>query len=179
MSTKLTTGVVRLSYLKVWEPDEKDDKYSVSIIIPKSDTATIAKCNAAQEAAKKLGIATKFGGKTNGLKMIIRDGDIDRPDDEAYKNSVFINCKSKRQPGIVDLSISPILDRAELYSGCYARVQIEFFPYLSPDGTSKGVGCSFANIQKVKDGEPLGATADRPETAFGDGFAPMDEDLLG
>ena len=76
--TQVITGEVRFSYAHVWEPSSingGDEKYSVSIIIPKSDTKTIKAINNAIEAAKQEGIA-KFGGKIPAnLKLPLRDGD--------------------------------------------------------------------------------------------------------
>ena len=145
----LITGKVRLSYEHVWEPvsiNGGDEKYSVSLIIPKSDTETIK--------AKQDG-RDKFGGKIPAnLKLPLRDGDIERPDDEAYADSYFINANSKDKPHIVDRNVDPILDRSEIYSGCYARVSISIYAFNS--NGSKGIACGLGNIQKIADGEPLG-----------------------
>lgn len=117
-NTKVITGKVRFSYANVWEPKSingGDEKYSVSLIIPKADTKTVNEVKAAIEAAKQEGKA-KFGGRVPAnLKTPLRDGDIDRPDDEAYKNSYFINANSKDKPQIVDKNVKPILDQSEVY----------------------------------------------------------------
>ena len=164
--TKVVTGVVRLSYANVWEPasiNGSNPKYSVSLIIPKTDTKTIDAINAAVDAAIKDG-AAKFGGKIPNkaaLKLPLRDGDLER-DDEAYKGAA---------PQIVDRSVEPILDRAEVYSGCYARVSINFYAFNS--NGNRGIACGLGNIQKVRDGEPLGgrsSAADDFSTDFDDDF---------
>jgi len=157
-TTKVVTGIVRLSYANVWEAvsiNGGTPKYSVSLIIPKNDTQTINDINEAIDNAIKAGIG-KFGGKIpnkSALKLPLRDGDIER-DDEAYKNSFFINANSTSAPQIVDRSVKPILDRAEVYSGCYARVSINFYAFNS--NGNRGIACGLGNIQKVDDGEPLG-----------------------
>jgi hypothetical protein len=157
-TTKVVTGVVRLSYEHVWEPasiNGSNPKYSVSLIIPKSDTKTVNAINAAIDAAIEQGIG-KFGGKKPNkaaIKLPLRDGDIER-DDEAYANSWFVNANSTTAPQIVDQKVQPILDRGEVYSGCYARVSINFYAFNS--NGNKGVACGLGNIQKVRDGEPLG-----------------------
>lgn len=157
-TTKVVTGVVRLSYEHVWEPVSVNGgtkKYSVSLIIPKSDTETITAINNAVENALKAGIG-KFGGKIPSkatLKFPLRDGDEER-DDEAYKDSYFVNANSTSAPQIVDRTVQPILDRNEVYSGCYARVSLNFYAFNS--NGNKGVACGLGNIQKVRDGEPLG-----------------------
>jgi hypothetical protein len=173
--TKVVTGMVRFSYANVWEPKSingSDEKYSVSLIIPKTDKKTIAQIEAAVEAAKQEG-KTKFGGKIPAnLKLPLRDGDIDRPEDEAYKNSYFVNANSKERPGIVDNSVKPILDQSEFYSGCYGRASITFYAF-NQNG-NKGVAVGLQNLQKLLDGEPLSARS-RAE----DDFATFDdEDFL-
>lgn len=175
-NTKVVTGVVRLSYANVWEPASINGgtpKYSVSLIIPKSDQKTIDAINAAVDAAIKDG-AAKFGGKIPNkaaLKLPLRDGDIER-EDEAYKDSYFVNANSTTAPQIVDRSVQPILDRAEVYSGCYARVSVNFYAFNS--NGNRGIACGLGNIQKVKDGEPLGG-----RTSAADDFTTdLDDDFL-
>ena len=179
--TKVITGVVRLSYANVWEPKSINggaEKYSVSLIIPKNDTKTVAAINAAIDAAIEEGIG-KFGGKKparGSLKLPLRDGDTER-DDEAYKDSWFLNANSITAPQIVDSHVQPILDRSEVYSGCYARVSLSFYAFNS--NGNRGVACGLGNIQKVRDGEPLGnrSTAADDFSAFD--AAEDSDDILG
>ena len=172
---KVITGPdTRWSYANVWEPasiNGSNPKYSVSLIIPKTDTKTIDAINAAVDAAIKDG-AAKFGGKIPNkaaLKLPLRDGDLER-DDEAYKGAYFVNANSTTAPQIVDRSVQPILDRAEVYSGCYARVSVNFYAFNS--NGNRGIACGLGNIQKVRDGEPLGgrSAADDFSTDFDDDF---------
>ena len=157
--TKVVTGVVRLSYANVWEPKSINggaEKYSVSLIIPKADTKTLGAIQKAIDAAIEEGRG-KFGGKVPSkatLKLPLRDGDVDRPDDEAYTNCYFINANSSSAPEIVDKSLNPVLNRSEVYSGVYARVSINFYAFNS--NGNRGIACGLGNIQKVRDGEPLG-----------------------
>ncbi len=172
-STKVVTGKVRLSYAHVWEPVSINDskpKYSVSIIIPKSDKETVKKINAAIDAAIEEGVP-KFGGKKPNkaaLKLPLRDGDTER-EDEAYKNAFFLNANSTTAPQIVDRSVNPILDREEVYSGCYARVSINFYAFNT--NGNRGIACGLGNIQKVADGEPLGGRSNAK-----DDFSSLDDD---
>lgn len=174
--TKVVTSVVRLSYANVWEPasiNGSNPKYSVSLIIPKTDTKTIDAINAAVDAAIKDG-AAKFGGKIPNkaaLKLPLRDGDLER-DDEAYKGAYFVNANSTTAPQIVDRSVQPILDRAEVYSGCYARVSVNFYAFNS--NGNRGIACGLGNIQKVRDGEPLGGRS----SAADDFATDLDDDFL-
>jgi hypothetical protein len=157
-ATKVVTGKVRFSYLHVWEPAAVEEgsqkKYSVSLIIPKSDTATVARIKDAIQSALEAGKA-KFGGKIPAsLKLPLRDGDLERADDDAYLNSWFLNANSSKQPGIVDQNVQPILRQAELYSGCYGRASVNFFAFNT--NGNKGIACGLNNIQKLSDGETLG-----------------------
>lgn len=175
--TKVITGIVRLSYANVWEPKSINggaEKFSVSLIIPKSDTKTIAAINAAVDAAIEEG-RVKLGGKVpnkSALKLPLRDGDIDRPDDEAYANAYFVNANSSTAPQIVNQQVEPILDRSEVYSGVYARVSINFYAFNS--NGNKGIACGLGNIQKVRDGEPLGSRSNAADDFATDG----DDDFL-
>lgn len=175
-TTKVVTGVVRLSYANVWDPASINGgtpKYSVSLIIAKDDEKTLASINAAIDNAIKDG-AAKFGGKIPNkaaLKLPLRDGDTER-DDEAYKNAFFVNANSTTAPQIVDRSVQPILDRSEVYSGCYARVSINFYAFNS--NGNRGIACGLGNIQKVKDGEPLGGKT----SAADDFITEQDDDFL-
>ena len=167
--TKVVTSVVRLSYANVWEPKSINggtEKYSVSLIIPKSDTKTLTAIQKAIDAAIEEGRG-KFGGKIpnkSALKLPLRDGDIDRPDDEAYANCYFVNANSSTAPEIVDKARDPILNRSEVYSGVYARASINFYAFNS--NGNRGIACGLGNIQKVRDGEPLGG-----KTSAADDFA--------
>jgi hypothetical protein len=160
MATKaprVVTGKVRFSYANVFTPVDKGDgktpKYSVSIIIPKSDKETIAKINKAFEEAKA-NSASYFGGTVPKLlKGGLRDGDLEKEDD-AYAGSMFINANTAKKPGVVDADMNAIIDADEFYSGCYGRAAIEFFPY-NIEG-SKGIACGLGNVQKLEDGERLG-----------------------
>ena len=161
--TKVITGVnTRWSYVNAWEPKSINGgapKYSVSLIIPKSDTKTIEKIQAAIQAAYDEGQGKlKGNGKSvpalSVLKTPLRDGDAERPDDEAYADSYFINANSGTAPGIVDADRQPILDRSEVYSGVYGRASINFYAFNS--NGNKGIACGLNNLQKIKDGEPLG-----------------------
>lgn len=175
-NTKVVTGIVRLSYANVWEPKSINggaEKYSVSLIIPKSDKKTIADIEKAIDNAIKEG-ASKFGGKIPNkaaLKLPLRDGDLER-DDEAYNDSFFVNANSTTPPQIVDTKVQPILDRNEVYSGVYARVSVTFYAFNS--NGNKGIACGLGNIQKVRDGEPLGGRSN----AIDDFTTLDDEDFL-
>jgi hypothetical protein len=178
-STKVITGLVRFSYAHVWEPTAVDEssekKYSISLIIPKSDKKSIALINAAINAAKEEGKA-KLGGKIPAnLKLPLRDGDVERPDDEAYANSYFLNANAKNKPGIVDVNRKPIMDQEEFYSGCYGHASVTFFAFNTSG--NKGIGVGLNNLMKVKEGERLGGRASAEED-FGDlEIAGMDSDV--
>jgi len=178
MNNQNNTKVIvpcRFSYLHCWEPDSVnggDPKYSVSAIIPKSDTKTVNAIKAAIEQAKKDSVS-KWGGKIPAnLKLPLRDGDIDRPDDEAYAGCYFFNANSRQAPQVVDSKVQPILDQSEVYSGCYGKISVTFYGYNS--NGNRGIAAGLGNIQKLKDGESLGG-----RTSAADDFQTEDdEDFL-
>lgn len=163
VSNNVPTKVIipcRFSYVHIFEPDSingSEPKYSVSCIISKEDKETIAKIKKAVEIAKEEGKG-KWGGKIpSNLKLPLRDGDEDRPDDAAYAGSYFLNANSRQAPQVVDSRVQPIIDQSEVYSGCYGRVSVTFYAYNS--NGNKGVAAGLGNVQKLKDGEPLSSRA--------------------
>ena len=168
--TKVITGPrTRWSYANVWDPKSINGgtpKYSVSLIIPKSDRETIGKIERAIDAAIEAGIG-KFGGKRPNkaaLKLPLRDGDTER-DDEAYAGCFFVNANSTLPPEVVDQDLNPVLSPAEVYSGCYARVSLSFYAFNT--NGNRGIACGLGNVQKLRDGEPLGGG----RTSAADDFA--------
>lgn len=142
-------------------------KYSTTLLIPKSDTATLNKIKKAQQAALEKGKATKFGGSIPKLwKNTLRDGDeeMDLDKNPEYAGHMFMAVSNTQKPGVVDQNLNPILDATELYSGAYARVQINAFPFSNSG--NKGVSFGLNNVQKLADGEPLGGTAEKAENVF-------------
>ncbi len=182
MATKVITGVnTRWSYANVWEPKAMEGgkpKFSVSLIIPKSDTVTVGKIKAAIEEAYRDG-QSKLKGNAKSvpalstLRTPLRDGDLERPDDPAYANAYFVNANSATAPGVVDANRNEILDKSEVYSGCYGRASISFYAFNA--NGNKGIACGLNNLQKIKDGEPLGGRA----SAESDFATEEDEDFLG
>ena len=182
--TKIVTGVCRLSYANIWQAKSINGgspKFSTSVLIPKSDTKTIAKVKAAIQAAYEEGEGKLKGNSKSvpslvSLKTPLRDGDTERPDDEAYAGHWFLNANSNTAPGVVDASREPIYDTSEIYSGVYARVSLSFYAFNS--NGNRGIACGLQNIQKVRDGESLGGKA-KAEDDFDDDFKPDDnEDFL-
>ena len=187
--THVVTGKVRLSYEHIMKPYKGENagpddapKYSVTVLVPKSDTATMQRINAGIAAAKKRGLETKKykdGTPVDKLPTPIWDGDGYRADGytpfgaECKGCWVFTASSSQdRKPGVVDASCQPILDPTEIYSGIYGRVGVDFFPYNFAG--KQGVGCSLVNVQKLADGEPLGAARPSAEDDFGgDDFDPL------
>lgn len=184
----VVTGKVRLSYEHILKPykspnagPDDDPKYSVTVLVPKSDTATKAKLDAGIAAAKKRGVETKKykdGTPIDKLPTPIWDGDGYRADGysefgpEAKGCWVFTASTGlDRKPRVVDASLNDILDPTQIYSGIYGRVGVDFFPYNFAG--KQGVGCSLCNVQKLEDGEPLGATRASAEDDFGDDFDPL------
>lgn len=181
--TKVVTGRVRLSYAHVFEPysnqDDQAPKYSCVLLIPKSDKATIKAIKRAQQAALEQGKDRTFGGKIPKVwKDTLRDGDEEKDTDAnpEYAGHMFMSVSAKTRPGIVDRDLNPITDTAEVYSGCYARVSINCFPYAVSG--NKGVSFGLNHIQKVADGDFLGGRSRAEDDFDALGDDEDDEDLI-
>jgi hypothetical protein len=166
---QVRTGKVRFSYLNVWKPkamvEGAEPKYSVALLIPKKDKATVDAIKKATEHVEAEVKAKNKGKLPPKWKTPLRDGDEEKPDDEAYAGHYFINANNKKKPGVVDATREPILDEGDVYSGCYGRAFIAFFSFDTAG--NRGVGCSLEALQKLEDGEPFGS-AIRAENAFDD-----------
>lgn len=169
----ITTGKVRASYVSIFQPkvpqNGGDPKYSVTLLIPKTDTATINSIYAEIEKAKQEGAQKAFGGNVPPVCRIpLYDGDGVRPSGETFgeecKGHLVMTASAKLQPSIVDLGMTNIINPAEVYSGCYIRANINFFAYNT--NGNKGIGCGLNAVQKIEDGEPLTARVSAEE-AFG------------
>ena len=177
LTTKVNVGEVRLSYCHLFTPETvaagAEKKYSVSVIIPKSNTKLVAKIKQAINAALQMGVASAtFKGKmpTNWCNPL-RDGDIDKADDKAYADSWFINAKSKTKPGVVkrvkingENKLVEVTNEEDIYSGCYGIVSINFFPYNNAG--NKGIGAGLNNVLKTNEGDYLGGRSSA-QTDFG------------
>ncbi len=183
METKVLTGKVRFSYVNVFKPraasEGQEAKYSVCLLIPKSDKTTLRKIKEAIEAAR-LSSGDKFGGKIpDKLKHTLHDGDgIKNDEGDEYgpecKGHWVLNASSKNKPGIVDRNKQEIIDTTEFYSGCYGRAVINFYAYNTSG--NKGVAAGLNHVQKLADGDPLGGGRTKPEDEFPDDVEDDDDD---
>ncbi len=181
MATKVITGKVRFSFVNVFEPKEDNNggnpKYSVTLLIPKSDTATLNKIKEAMAEARenfcKRNGATALPQKPNHT---LHDGDGVRDSGDPYgpecKGCYVITVSSKQKPVIVDSFRNPITDPGEVYSGCYGRAAINFYGYNA--NGKKGISAGLLSIQKLHDGDPFGTVGSADD--FADDF---EDDLLG
>ena len=159
VKTKFVTGKVRFSYANVFQPALTPNgvlKYSVSILIPKTDKDTVARFKKAFEETKVANAAVWGGAVPKLLKGGLRDGDEEK-DDTAYAGHFFFNASSNEKPGIVDQDVNPILDTSEFYSGCYGRASVTLYPYDTSG--SKGIAAGLNNVQKLEDGEKFGGSS--------------------
>lgn len=171
-STKVVTGVVRLSYVHVFEPwsnsDDQEKRYSVTLLIPKTDKATLNAIKQAEAAALEAGKGKVFGGKIPAnWKSILHDGDeeADLEKNPECAGHMMMACASKTKPGVVDRNLQPIIDSTEVYSGCYARVSINGFAYNQSG--NRGVSFGLNHVMKWADGDYLGGRS-RAEDDFAD-----------
>jgi hypothetical protein len=175
--TQVTTGAARLSYANVWEAkaaaEGEAPKYSVCVMIPKSDAETVKNVKAAIATALEQNLNSKFGGKKAGLKMPLRDGDELDDDGERVKGKEFegmwfFNASAKKAPIILDKNREEIIDKTEVYSGVWANVNVNFYAFDA--GKSKGIAAGLNAIRKLRDDEDLGGsiTVDTARGFFGD-----------
>lgn len=174
----ITIGEVRFSYCNVFQPQAPfnnpggEPKFSVTVLVPKTNTAAKAAIDAAINAAIDVGTTTKWNGvRPPVLAICVHDGDGVRPSDgsefgpECKGHWVFTaSCKADRPPFVVDGNVQKIIDSRQVYSGCYGNVNVTFFAYNNAG--KKGIGCGLNGLQKTRDGEPLGSTV-TAEEAFG------------
>lgn len=171
-TTKVVTNKgIRFSYCHVFEPHamegNEEAKYSVTLLIPKSDKVTLDKIDKAVKAALEEGKSKKFGGTIpKSYKHPLRDGDEKADTNPEYEDHYFINANNTSRPGVVDKNLNEILDREEFYSGCYGRASIVFYPFNT--NGNKGVACSLHNLQKLEDGERLAGSRASAADDFGD-----------
>ncbi|KZE79287.1 hypothetical protein AV654_17605 [Paenibacillus elgii] len=172
-STTVTTGQVRLSYVHLFQPHAnqpgQEPKYSVTILIPKSDIATKQRIDAAIQAAINKGVSGLWNGaRPPQPKMPIWDGDGVRQNGEPFgpecKGHWVLTASSKQQQAVVDANLNPIINQSEVYSGMFGRVNLNFFPFSNSG--NRGVGAGLGPVQKLADGEPLGGRISA-EQAFG------------
>ena len=177
--SQVVTGKVRLSYVNIFNArsfqDGQEAKYSLTLLIDKNDKTTLNKIKKAIEEAKQKGKSEKWGGKIPGnLKLPLRDGDDERAEEAPeYEGMMFLNANNKQKPGVVDVNLNEILDATEVYSGCYGRVGLDFYPFNS--NGNKGIACSLNTVQKLADGECLGGARADAESDFGEY---EDDDML-
>jgi hypothetical protein len=174
-NTRMVTGEIRASFANVFTPKSFQGgplKYSMTLLIPKHDTATVNMIHECVEAAKQEGIKTLGGSIPPVLKLPLRDGDAEKPGDEVYAGHYFINASANEnnKPGVVANvggKATPI-DESQFYSGCYCMVSINFYAF---NKINKGIACGLNNIMKTRDGDKLSGGGRSAAEDFG-----LDED---
>lgn len=160
---KVLTGEVRLSYVHLVEPRVKkpgdEPKYSVTLLIPKTDYATKADIDASIQAAAQDALSRVWNGAAPPtINVPIYDGDGVRPSGEPFgdecKGHWVMSASTINKPQVVGVqNIAQELPPREIYSGMYARVTIRFFGYSNSG--NKGIGCGLGNVMKTRDGDSL------------------------
>lgn len=177
---KVLTGECRLSYCNLTTPRAAqqggEPKYSVTLLIPKTDVATKADINAAIQAAANEALSKVWNGaRPPQLRVPIYDGDGVRPSGVPFgdecKGHWVMTASTKNKPQVVGIdNINCELAPSDIYSGMYARVTIRFFGYSNSG--NKGIGCGLGNVMKTRDGEALAGSASASVDFAGVGAAP-------
>lgn len=160
----LFVGECRSSYAHVASPivDKVSGrkKYSVSLLIPKSNTKAVSMIEDAIKEAKILGKDTKFGGKIPPdarLKLPLRDGDDVYPEDPAYADMYFITANSEDAPSVLERGANgksvPMFDPNEFYSGCWCVAAVDFYAF-NFEG-KLGIAVALKGVTKTRDDVPL------------------------
>ena len=183
-NTKVVTPkeeLVRFSYAHVFKPvaieEGAEPKYSVAVLVPKKNKKTLQKLKAAIEIAKKEGAPLYGKTPAAGLKLPLRDGDVERPDDAAYAGMYFFNATTKLKPGVVDEFSEDIINPSDFYSGCWGRVSVRFYPFAK--GGNKGVAAGLNHVMKIADGDNLSGATSAQDDFEDDDDDDDDDDLLG
>ena len=149
--SKVITGEVRFHYVNVLHPHkfdyQEEPQYQICILVPKDDIDNVT---ALKQAIHEAFIRIK--DPAPDWWDPLRDGDLEHPEDPAFRGMYYLNAKSRQSPGVVDADRNKITDERQIYNGCYGRASLSFFPF---DRGSTGVGTGLNNIQKLRDGDYL------------------------
>lgn len=160
-----TINGVRFSYCNLFQPKppfnnpQGEPKYSVTVLVPKTNTEAKAQIDAAINQAIDAGVSSKWNGVRPPVPAIcVHDGDGPRPSDgssfgEECKGCWVFTASTKNPPFVVDEQVQNIIDPTKVYSGMWGNVNVAFFPYNNAG--KKGIGCGLNGVQKTADGEPL------------------------
>lgn len=178
-SNRDVTAAGRLSYPNLFTPRQANEqaapKYSATLLIPKSDTTTVARVQAAIDAAVQDGVDRRvFKTAIDPAQSKfppLRDGD--KPNDSGeprgpeFAGHWFISAKAgtQRKPFVVDQQLQPIIDENDIYAGCYVNMAVQFFAY--ENSGNKGISAALVGVQFAKDGDRLGGPALEAEDVFG------------
>ncbi|MBC3179375.1 DUF2815 family protein [Corynebacterium lujinxingii] len=179
ISNRAVKAQGRLSYPNLFTARAANEtakpKYGATLLIPKTDTATVERIQAAIDAAVKDGIERRiFKGAVDPSRSKyppLRDGDTPKDDGsergEEFAGHWFISAKApgdKPRPAVVDANVQPVMDESEIYAGCYVNMFVEFYAY--ENSGNKGIAASLRGTQFVRDGDRLGGETLEAEDMF-------------
>lgn len=178
-------GPVRISYPSLFTPSSRGEdgnkKYSVTVLLPKSNKKMVAALNQAIKQAELDAKDKKFNGKLPPkVKNPVWDGDGYRDNGERFGEEcrghyVFTATTSEQWPPEVLAGRDGHPARPdEIYAGCYGWVSINFSGY-NYEG-KKGIGAYLQNFWKTKEGEPLAGRRTTAHEDFDDLFDQMEFD---
>ena len=162
----VTINDVRFSYCNLFQPKapfnnpKGQPKYSVTALVPKTNTAAKAVIDNAIAQAIDAGVSSKWNGvRPPQPSICVHDGDGPRPSDgsafgEECKGCWVFTASTKQPPFVVDEYVQNIIDPTKVYSGMWGNVNVTFFAYNNAG--KKGIGCGLNGVQKIRDGEALG-----------------------
>ena len=174
MTDKFITPPARLSYPSLFKTSsfrgDDSGKYEATFIFDADVDLSRLKAlelNALKEKFPKMSDEDiKAQVKSGAMNWPFRKGD-EKPNAPELEGKVFFKASSKERPGVVDDRLDPITEPGEIYPGCWVLASVNVYAF---DNRAKGVAIGLRNVQKVRDGEPLGGGRSRPE----DDFEPLD-----
>lgn len=154
VKTKVVTDLVMFVNANLYAPisfaQGSTPKFTLTLVIPKSDSEMIRKITSAYEETKKFNSQFLGAHFDKTESSVLQDGDL-KVNDKCFKDAYYINTSSREQPGVVDTDLNPIIQSEEVYDGCFGRASITFYPYKV--GTKSGIAVGLNNVMKMKDGE--------------------------
>lgn len=173
----------RMAWPRLLKPDERG-KYSVDILIPKSDPGRAAfvkrvrELQAAAAGSETIGEKARYG-LMDGDTMEDANGCLKKDSRPEYAGCIVVRGKTKRPPTICDESGNQVIEESEVYGGRWAQVSVEFYYQSFKDEqtkmTKKMVCCSLRAVKLGRHDERFGGGFD---TSDDFGPSPTNDDLL-
>lgn len=179
-SEDIKTPLARLSFVNLLTPGKKInnktkkevDDYNCNLLFPKATDLSAMKKAAADAAIAEWGDKAAKLIADGVIKSPFLDGDgkeaINKKTGDRYEGfegTTFLRVGTQQKPKLVNKKVEPIVDKEELYSGCYAYAVVHAFTWAN-EQNGRGVSFGLSMVQVVKDGDRLGGGGGGDPDAF-------------